>query len=187
MEQRVFLFMDLEGSTGIAERLGPSEYSRFIRHCFQELTDVVVTHGAQVYQYVGDEVVLTWPGTSEEARCRCVRAYYQFRERLSERHEWYRAQFDCAPTFRGGIEAGPVAATEVGDVKREIAYHGDALNTAARLLEMCKSVGAELLATERIQEAVTATAGFRADLQTQVALRGQTHETAVYRIAPVGG
>lgn len=39
---------------------------------------------------------------------------------------------------------------EVGDVKREIAYHGDVLNTASRLLDLCKTRDADLVASSRL-------------------------------------
>ena len=47
------MFLDLVGSTKIAERLGHKTYSRFIRHCFHDLTDIVLRYKAEIYQYVG--------------------------------------------------------------------------------------------------------------------------------------
>ena len=60
IEERIFLFLDLKASTTITERLGSEKFSRLLRQCFYDLNDIVITYGAQIYQFVGDEVVLTW-------------------------------------------------------------------------------------------------------------------------------
>ena len=60
MGNRIFLFMDLKDSTSIAEKLGHVKYSRLLQDCYYELTEVVTKHSAQICQYVGDEVVLSW-------------------------------------------------------------------------------------------------------------------------------
>ena len=67
-EDRVFLFMDLAGSVTAAERLGHKRYSEFIQECFQDLTMVALKYGGRIYQYVGDEIVMTWPAQSADSR-----------------------------------------------------------------------------------------------------------------------
>jgi len=59
-EKRIFMFLDLVGSTTIAENLGHNTYSQLLRDCFHDLTEIVLKYKAEIYQYVGDEVVLTW-------------------------------------------------------------------------------------------------------------------------------
>lgn len=58
-EYRIFMFVDLNSSTIIAEKLGHLAYSNFIKDCFYDLS-VVHHYNAQIYQYVGDEAVLSW-------------------------------------------------------------------------------------------------------------------------------
>ena len=38
IENRIFMFMDLRGSTAIAEKLGHNKYSKFMQNCFHDLT-----------------------------------------------------------------------------------------------------------------------------------------------------
>ena len=59
-EERIFMFMDLKSSTTVAEELGHLKYSSFIRDCFMDINQVLLPFNAQVYQYVGDEIVVTW-------------------------------------------------------------------------------------------------------------------------------
>jgi adenylate cyclase len=58
-EDRIFMFMDLKSSTTTAEELGHLKYSAFIRDCFSDINEVLYPFRAQVYQYVGDEIVVT--------------------------------------------------------------------------------------------------------------------------------
>lgn len=184
-EDRIFLFLDLKGSTAIAERLGHARYSQFIRSCYHDLTEAVLLFQAQIYQFVGDEVVLTWPRRRSQAVGRSVDTFFAFRERLDEREAWYRREFGVAPQFRGGVEVGSVTVTEVGDIKREIAFHGDALNTAARLLELCREYDATILVSGRIQESIVGEPGLLTELQGEFTLRGKQEPVRVYGVERV--
>jgi adenylate cyclase len=184
-EARVFLFLDLRGSTTIAERLGHIKYSQFIRHCFHDLTDFVFEYRAQIYQFVGDEVVLTWSGRDPNAERRSLGMFFAFKERLAERRTWYESNFGVAPEFRGGVEEGLVTATEVGDVKREIAFHGDALNTAARLLELCREYESPVLVSGRVNQVIAREKDWRTRLRGEVTLRGKRAAVAVWGVEKV--
>jgi adenylate cyclase len=59
-EERVFMFLDLKSSTRIAEKLGHVLYSQLLQACFADVSQVVINTRAEIYQYVGDEIVLSW-------------------------------------------------------------------------------------------------------------------------------
>jgi adenylate cyclase len=181
-ESRVFLFLDLKGSTSIAERLGHIRYSQFIRHCYHDLTEFVLTFRAQIYQFVGDEVVLTWPAGMPGAERNSLETFFRFQNRLQERRTWYTEAFGVAPEFRAGVEEGVVTVTEVGDIKREIAFHGDALNTAARLLDLCRKYERSVLVSAKIRETIAEVPEWTTDLQGDITLRGKSEPVAVYGV-----
>ncbi len=183
-ENRVFLFMDLAASTATAERLGHRRYSEFIQECFQDLTTVALKFGGRIYQYVGDEIVMTWPTESARSRIDSVKAFFAYERILAEKGPAYEARFGVAPLFRGGIDVGPVTATEVGEVKRAIAYHGDVLNTAARLLSLCKERNGRLLVSDRVGEAVSADPFVRTGWQEELTMKGKKKPTLVYSLEP---
>lgn len=184
-ENRVFLFLDLKGSTTIAERLGHTRYSQFIRHCFHDLTESVLSFQAQIYQFVGDEVVLTWPQNRSKAGGKSLDTFFAFRDSLQDKRDWYLEEFGVAPEFRGGVEEGSVTVTEVGDIKREIAFHGDALNTAARLLELCREYDAAVLVSGRIHGQIAQNPALTTQPQGEITLRGKTEPVAVYGVEAV--
>lgn len=181
-EQRVFLFLDLKGSTTIAESLGNVRYSRFIRDCFHDLTESVLRYGGQIYQYVGDEVVLSWPSRIPSSERLSLETCFSFQRRLSEKGEWYLQRYGVRPEFRGGIAHGRVTVTEVGDIKREIAFHGDALNTAARLVELCREVERPVLVSAPIHEAIAGEPDLSSVLQGEFTLRGRAEPVSVFGV-----
>ena len=185
-EERVFLFMDLVGSTGAAERMGHERYSQFIQACFRDLTGVALESGGTIYQYVGDEVVMTWPAEGEGARMRAVQAFFGYERSLAERGPWYLDKFGMVPVFRGGIDVGSVIATEVGELTRAIAYHGDVLNTASRLLDLCKEREGRLLVSEGVGGQVMDDASVMVGWQDDVRMKGKESATRVFSLEPGG-
>ncbi len=80
-EFRIFMFVDLNSSTTIAEKLGHLAYSNFIKDCFYDLA-IVHNYDAQIYQYVGDEAVLTWERAKMKSVTECVDAFWAFNDVL---------------------------------------------------------------------------------------------------------
>lgn len=138
-EERVFLFADLVGSTAVAERLGELQYHGFLNRVFAALADPVETHGGAIYQYRGDEMVVTWPlerGLRDGDCFRCARAML---DALGRGDTDYAGEFGVAPRARLALHCGAVVAGEIGDLRREIVYSGDAVNTAARIEAFAKT------------------------------------------------
>lgn len=78
IEEKIFMFLDLRNSTRIAEELGHKLYSRLLKRCFHDLTDIILKYEAEVYQYVGDEVVLTWQRKVDLKNGNCIKAFFAF-------------------------------------------------------------------------------------------------------------
>ncbi|MEM9024611.1 MAG: adenylate/guanylate cyclase domain-containing protein, partial [Bacteroidota bacterium] len=145
----IFMFLDLQESTSIAEQLGHIRYSKLIQDCFSDL-GVVLESQAEIYQYVGDEAVLIWKHRDGVHHQQCLEAFYRFKQALISREAYYRQQYNCLPFFKAGVHGGLVTVTEVGRYKKEIAYHGDAVNTAARIQGQCNAFGEELLTSAEL-------------------------------------
>ncbi|TRX60095.1 adenylate/guanylate cyclase domain-containing protein [Fulvivirga sp. M361] len=177
-EERVFMFLDLQSSTQLAERLGHIDYSRMIQDCFNDL-GVVVENEAEIYQYVGDEVILTWQLQDGLRRQNCINAYFNFKRQLDKKKEYYLKEYNCQPFFKAGMNAGIVTVTEVGKYKKEIAYHGDTINTAARIQAKCNDFGQELLISEYLKDKLDAN-GFVFDRLGKIDLKGKTNGVFVY-------
>jgi adenylate cyclase len=60
-EERVLMFLDLAGSTSLAEAMGELRVQNLLTRFFYDIDDAIVAHGGEVHAYVGDEVIVTWP------------------------------------------------------------------------------------------------------------------------------
>ena len=181
-EERVFMFLDLTSSTSHAERLGHIRYSRLLQDCFFDLTDVVTRYQAEVYQYVGDEVVLTWKLNGKSEMSRFLDARFAFRDILQEKEEYYRSTYGFVPEFKTGAHLGRVTVAEVGEIKREIAFHGDVLNTTARITSKCNEVGRTFLVSENMLANVESGNKYHFEKIGDVDLRGKKKAVSLFAV-----
>ena len=144
-ESRIFLFADVIGSTGIAERLGHMAYSSFLRDCFYDLSEAILTWRGEVYQHAGDSVLVTWRMHRGTRSAACVQCFFDMIQLLARRQDEYRRKYDTVPRLRAGIHGGDVVTTWVGEARRDLAFHGDTMNTAARVEAACKALEVECL------------------------------------------
>lgn len=182
VENRIFMFIDLKASTTYAEQLGHIRYSKLIQSCFHDLNKVVAKYRAEIYQYVGDEAALTWTLKEGLKDLNCIRVFFAFRDRINAHANYYKKRYGMVPEFKAGLNAGRVTVAEVGDIKREIAYHGDVVNTVARIQHLCNEFNVPLLATEEIMEKVKNVDGYQCEMMGSVTLKGKQNEVAIYAI-----
>ncbi|NQX78260.1 adenylate/guanylate cyclase domain-containing protein [Gilvibacter sp.] len=147
-ERRIFMFADIRNATGIAEQLGEARYFNFLKDFFRDIAPAVVRTYGEVYQYVGDEVVLSWKMKRGLKNSNALLCYYLMKELISNKAEKYEAKYGLVPEFKVGYHCGNVMSGELGQIKREIAFSGDVLNTAARIQSSCNSLGVDILASE---------------------------------------
>jgi adenylate cyclase len=150
-ERRIFLFSDMKSSTTIAERLGHARYFELLRSYYDALADAIVEHGGEVYQYIGDEIVISWPEAAGLRDGACLRCVLRMKHDLHARADGFEARFGVAPDFKAGLQVGPVTTGEIGALKREIVFTGDVLNQTARIQGLCNEVGADILVGDELR------------------------------------
>ena len=180
-DERIFMFLDLRSSTMLAEQLGHIQYSRLLQDCFHDLA-VVADYHAEVYQYVGDEAVLLWEVDKGIMESNCIRAFYAFQDRLQTNAEHYKERYGVVPEFKAGLNLGKVVVTEVGEIKREIAFHGDTMNTTARLEKKCNDFGTELLISITLKEQLREGEFYNMTYVGHLELEGKQTKIGVYSV-----
>lgn len=146
--EKIFMFLDLKASTSHAEQLGHLKYSQLIQDCFFYLNKIVNKYDAEIYQYVGDEAVLSWTPKRGIRRANCVRLFFDFERKLKRHSKYYQKRYGVQPEFKAGLHYGKIIIAEVGTVKKELAYHGDVINTTSRIQGQCNEYGESLLISE---------------------------------------
>ena len=183
-EDRVFMFLDLKSSTTIAEKLGHLKYSQLIQDCFSDLK-AIFKFKAEVYQYVGDEAVLTWTRKNGIAESNCLAAFFHFKKCIKERSTYYEENYGLIPQFKAGLNLGRIVVAEVGEQKREIAYHGDTINTAARIQSECGVQNEEILVSKALYELVSQDNRYEFNSKGEVLLKGKVRKTEIYSVREI--
>jgi adenylate cyclase len=185
-EDRFFLFVDLVGSTALAERIGPIGVHHFLNRIFVLASDPVDDHHGEIYQYVGDEIVVTWTDASATPGARPLRCFFDIERALESASAEFVRDFGVEPRVRGAIHAGPVVVGEVGGSKRDIVFHGDVLNSASRLEQLARERNRRLVVSATALERCRDTEGYALESLGAHVLRGRATPMVVYAVARNG-
>lgn len=151
-EERIFMFLDMKSSTTIAENMGHVKYFEMLREYFADLTDPIINYSGEIYQYVGDEIVVTWRLKKGLADNNCIQCFFSMRAALVNESEKYIQKYGLAPGFKAGLHLGKVTTGEIGVIKKEIIFTGDVLNTTARIQGLCNAYGVDILISGQLAE-----------------------------------
>ncbi len=172
-EYRIFMFLDLKSSTTLAEKLGLKKYYELLNDFFHEISEPVRDTSAEVYQYVGDEVVFTWKTNEGLTNTNCLKIFFQIQEKIFKNKEYYQNKYGVIPSFKAGLHFGRVISAQIGDIKREIVYNGDVLNTSARIQEQCNKVNRKLLISGILLNQLNLDNEYQSEKMDTVTLRGK--------------
>ncbi len=161
-ERRVLLFLDINGSTALCEKLGPLRTRELVRKFLSDVTQPIVDHGGDIYLYKGDGLIATWAWDDALRDDAILRAVDQMFSVVARERTAYQASFGVAPEFRIGIHGGDVVVSEQGDAKRSIGIYGDTINIAARMEEAARGHAVHCVISTVVADAL----GDRTGLQT---------------------
>ena len=184
-EHRVFMFMDLDGSTPFAEKLGEERYFRLLNDFFADITPAIMLSGGEIYRYVGDQLAVSWLVTRKFDLTECVRAYFMARDLLFQRAEYYITEYDLVPSFKASMHDGIVVTAEVGDVKTQIVFHGDAVYVTEQIEKECRRLGCKFLMSGEFVEKVKLSGIYEKTYMGTVRVDSVEKEVDLYTIATV--
>jgi adenylate cyclase len=170
------MFLDLNSSTSIAERLGDEKYHELLRDFFSDITNPILDNNGEIYQYVGDEVIVAWKYEDGIRNNQCVQCFFDIKAGIEKKKNKYLNLYGMVPSFKAGVHFGKVVAGEIGIIKRDITYSGDVLNTTSRILTLCKEFNAEILSSAELIEELTLTKDYSAKPLGFIKLRGRAKE-----------
>lgn len=144
-ETRIFMFADMKSSTSIAEVLGHIKYFEFLRSYYFDLSVAILKNYGEVYQYIGDEIVISWTLKNGTKENNCVKCFFDMKSDLLKRKENYLQEYGFFPDFKAALHFGEVTTGEIGALKKEIFFTGDILNTTSRIQALCTELKEDLL------------------------------------------
>ncbi len=175
-EQRIFMFMDMRSSTSIAEKIGNEKYFNLLNDLFSDITNTILNNEGEIYQYVGDEIVISWSIKKGSKNAHCLRCFTEIQQKLVDLKPIYEKRYTVLPEFKAGIHYGSVMAGEVGVIKKDIIYSGDVLNTTARIQEQCNQYGVDILISKETFDLISDTNEYEMIPLGSIELRGKTRK-----------
>ena len=182
-EERFFLFVDVIGSTPLAERIGPDAVHHFLGEVFRLASDPIDDNRGDVYQYVGDEIVITWTVAEGRDGARPVACFFGIEQALARAGPEFEREFGAVPRLRAALHAGRVITGEVGGSRRAIVYHGDVMNTTSRIEQATRDLERQYLVSGDALERLADLEGFALEDLGLQRLRGRAAAMHVYAVA----
>ena len=181
-EKRIFMFLDMKSSTTIAEKIGHQRYFELLKSYYSDMTNAILETSGEVYQYVGDEIVVTWKVKKGIHKNNCIQCFIKISNAINKNKDYYIEQFGLLPEFKAGYHIGEVTAGEIGIIKKDIIYTGDILNTTARIQAACNSYNSKTLISEKLFNQLTEEAGFSFIKIDKLLLEGKKEHVQLYRV-----
>lgn len=179
-ENRIVAFIDLADSTTIAEKLGHTQYFRFIREFIYHVSNALIEYGGQIYQYVGDEIVVSWMFNDSNMK-RCLKSIIEARRNIQKASIEFKRDFDFIPEFRVGIHVGEVTVGEIGVIKKDIAMSGDTMNTTARIRSACSELNKKFIVSKDFIDK-SSLEDFQSESLGLVELKGKRREIELFHL-----
>ena len=147
-EERIFLFLDVVGSTAFAETHGDLKAQAYLGAVFAAMAEPVRRNAGSTDDYIGDMAMITWPMARGLKDARCVSCVFDVMDRIEAEADAWRARFGTVPRLRAALHGGSVVTAEVGVDRHKIAYFGDAVNVTSRIESLCRPLGTEILVSD---------------------------------------
>jgi adenylate cyclase len=180
----VSLFVDMRGSTQLAEKRLPFDTVFIVNRFLGAVSQAVIENGGQPNQFVGDGMLALF-GLSADPQTACrqaLKAAAGIARHIDELNELLSHDLRQPIRFGIGIHGGEVIIGDIG-YRDHIVFTalGDAVNVAARLQDMTKTLACEAIVSEEVRR----TAGLADDAlpQQEVAIRGRDEPMAVRVVA----
>lgn len=180
-EHRIFMFLDLNDSTVIAEKLGNQKFYQFLNDFFHDIANVIIQNKGEVVEYVGDLVVISWTFPSGTFETRCLSCFNEFEQEIQKQQKKYLDKFDIVPQFKAAVHCGKVMIGEMGKIKKSIKFSGDVLNTTARVEKVCGEIGAKLAITDQLVS-ILHDHEFIMEKVSNIKLKGKQKPVDIYKV-----
>jgi adenylate cyclase len=141
----------MKPSTTIAENIGHERYFDLLKTYYADMSNAILETSGEVYQYVGDEIVVTWKEKNGIHKNNCIQCFIKISKKNSKNKDYYIQHFGVFPEFKAGFHIGEVTAGEIGIIKKDIIYTDNIINTTARIQAECNNYDSKTLISESLK------------------------------------
>ncbi|MCR9250150.1 MAG: adenylate/guanylate cyclase domain-containing protein [bacterium] len=181
-EERIFMFLDLKSSTTIAEKLGHIQYFKLLKRLFQDISPAIIKYSGEIYQYAGDEVIVSWDMNKGLKNANCIQCFKHVVTIMETNNSMYQKKYETTPSFKAGLHYGEVTTGEIGSLKKEIVFTGDVLNTTARIQGSCNQYGVNNLISDALKQRLPQDSGIKFKEIGMEELRGKSQKLLLHSV-----
>ena len=186
VQEKVLVFVDINNSTGLAERLGAIKTKSMVGKFLFDLSKPITDYGGEIYLYKGDGLIALWDWQEAIKDSKILRALDAMFATIRRERSEYLEQFGVVPSFRIGVHGGEVVVSEQGDTKRAIGVYGSTINIAARMEEAAKAHNISCAISGDVADAIT-DHGRRLFPIGHEKIRGMAAEIPIFEYRVAGG
>ena len=181
-EDRIFMFISLGGIEKIISTTGNMEYHNFINDFIYDISDSIRIHKGTITQYMEDEIMVTWNYKNGIKNANCIRTYFHLRQVILGHLEFFHSKYGLIPKPVCAIHAGTVIQAEIGELKSEISYFGDVVNSTSRILHESIHKGIEVLVSQSVINILQIPVFYETQKQGSFTPRGKKKSLQLYSV-----
>ena len=159
---------------------------RFIYALFYQIQtktlNAILKNYGEVYQYVGDEIVITWKLDKGLMKNHCVQCFFDMKTALSKQRKTFQKKYNTIPDFKAALHFGQVTSGEIGALKKDIFFTGDVLNTTARILGLTTALKEDLLISEPLSRKLKPSEKYSLEDLGNQTLKGKTKSIQIFAV-----
>jgi adenylate cyclase len=114
--------------------------------------------------------------------CNCIKVFFLIEKNILREKEIYLKKYGVYPEFKAGLHYGKVITGEIGEIKKDIVYHGDTVNTSSRIQTECNVHNKTLLISGNLKDKLDLDKLYNAESMGKIKLRGKEIELELFSI-----
>jgi len=181
-QERIFMFLEVSNSKKISEKLGPLVFHKFLNSLFYDIAEPIIHHQGIIYEYVDDLVVISWTIKKGLTEANCLRCFFYIQDKIEGLKEDYYIRYGFFPKHKASIHCGHVIRAEIGDVKTQIVFHGDVMNTTSRILGKCYEMNKNFMASAQLMNQIEIPGILTSKSVGAISLKGKEKEVELFSI-----
>ncbi len=181
--ERIFMFLSISNSDLVIHKIGRLKYHQFLSDFFHDITHPILKYTGAIYEYVEDTIVVSWKPKSGVQNANCIRAYFECKNSIREKREYYYTRYGFVPKFIAGFHIGSVVRGELGEIKSPLVYFGDVMNTTSRIKDQCDVLGHDLIISAHLRYRLTIPELLQLNSCGKINLKGKREGLELFEIS----
>jgi len=181
-ETRIVMFINVVGSKQLLGKLGALKFHQFLNNLYFDITQPTISNQGIIHEYIEDLMVVSWTMNQGIKDVNCIQTFFDIQKTLAAKKDKYIKKFNFFPLMQAGLHTGALVTSEIGEVKTQIVFHGDTMNTTSRILSKCNELNLSLLASDQILRMLGMPKSIMSKSVGNIKLKGKQEAMTLYEV-----